>query len=71
MATTQTAESQVKKTVSMTLSPEAIQGLDVLAKVLNLSRSALVDSIGRGEILVQISARALDHRLLGDQKVAS
>ncbi len=41
---------EVKKRVNLSLTPTAIAGLDELAKELDLSRSELVEQIGRGII---------------------
>lgn len=41
---------ELKKKISMTLTPTAIAGLDTLAQKWKLSRSELVEHIGRGLI---------------------
>ena len=41
---------EVKKRVNLSLTPSAIAGLDKLSQELNLSRSELVEQIGRGSI---------------------
>ncbi|MDJ0682837.1 MAG: hypothetical protein QNJ18_23620, partial [Xenococcaceae cyanobacterium MO_167.B52] len=41
---------EVKKRVNLSLTPTAIAGLDRLSQELNLSRSELVEQIGRGSI---------------------
>ena len=41
---------EVKKRVNLSLTPTAIAGLDKLSQELNLSRSELVEQIGRGSI---------------------
>ncbi|MFM2315025.1 MAG: hypothetical protein RLZZ04_4301 [Cyanobacteriota bacterium] len=41
---------EVKKRVNLSLTPTAIAGLDKLAEEFNLSRSELVEQIGRGNI---------------------
>lgn len=41
---------EVKKRVNLSLTPTAIAGLDKLAQEFNLSRSELVEQIGRGSI---------------------
>jgi len=41
---------EVKKAVKMTLTPTAIEGLDQWAKKYGVSRSELVERIGRGVI---------------------
>lgn len=42
--------NEVKKRVNLSLTPTAIAGLDQLSQELNLSRSELVEKIGRGAI---------------------
>ena len=42
--------NEVKKRVNLSLTPTAIAGLDKLSQELNLSRSELVEQIGRGSI---------------------
>ncbi|MDJ0569937.1 MAG: hypothetical protein QNJ53_12950 [Pleurocapsa sp. MO_192.B19] len=42
--------NEVKKRVNLSLTPTAIAGLDKLSKSINLSRSELVEQIGRGLI---------------------
>jgi len=44
--------NEVKKRVNLSLTPTAIAGLDRLSEELNLSRSELVEQIGRGLILL-------------------
>jgi hypothetical protein len=44
--------SEVKQAVSVGLTPTAKKGLDALAAKMNLSRSELVEQIGRGRLLV-------------------
>lgn len=45
--------SEVKAKVSFTLTPTAVEGLDSLSSALNLSRSELVERIGRAIIPIQ------------------
>lgn len=45
--------SEVKAKVSLSLTPTAVQGLDNLSSALNLSRSELVEQIGRKLITIQ------------------
>jgi hypothetical protein len=45
--------SEVKAKVSFTLTPTAVQGLDHLSSSLNLSRSELIERIGRAIIPIQ------------------
>lgn len=44
---------QVKKKVTISLTPKAVNGLDNLAMSLNISRSELIEQIGRGLILIK------------------
>ena len=44
---------ELKKPVTMTLTPTSISGLDVIAHGLGLSRFELVERIGRGVIPIQ------------------
>jgi hypothetical protein len=46
---------ETKQRVNMTLTPTSIDGLDLLARALNLSRSEFVERIGRGIIPLGIS----------------
>lgn len=41
---------ETRKSVGIALTPTAIKGLDVQAQLLGVSRSELVERIGRGEI---------------------
>jgi metal-responsive CopG/Arc/MetJ family transcriptional regulator len=43
---------ELKKRVNISLTPTAIKGLDKLAKQKDLSRSELVERIGRGLLVV-------------------
>ena len=43
---------EVKKKVTMTLTPKAVTGLDALASEFKLSRSEFVERVGRGIIQV-------------------
>lgn len=45
---------ELKKPVTMTLTPTSISGLDALAYSLGLSRSELVERIGRGVIPIHL-----------------
>ena len=44
---------ELKTKVSMTLTPTAVEGLDILASKRQLSRSEFVERIGRGIIRVE------------------
>lgn len=46
---------ELKKPVTMTLTPTSVDGLDVIAHGLGLSRSELVERIGRGVIPIHLS----------------
>jgi len=45
----------LKTTISVSLTPEAVDGLDRIAKSLNVSRSKAVEMIGRGEVSVDLA----------------
>jgi uncharacterized protein YidB (DUF937 family) len=47
---------QLKKRVTMSLTPKGVDGLDALASDLGLSRSELVERIGRRVIPLQVDA---------------
>ena len=46
--------SETKKVVSVAITPTGLNGLDALALQLDISRSELVERIGRGIIKVQL-----------------
>lgn len=45
---------ELKKRVMLSLTPTSVDGLDALAHGLGISRSELVERIGRGVIRVQV-----------------
>lgn len=45
---------EVKKKISVSVTPSAIKGLDTLAKKYQLSRSELIEQIGRGSIWLTV-----------------
>ena len=47
---------ELKKRVNITLTPTSINGLDALATSLGISRSELVERIGRGVIPIHIES---------------
>jgi hypothetical protein len=51
---------ELKKRVNIMLTPTSINGLDTLATTLGISRSELVERIGRGVIRVQVDTLDLN-----------
>lgn len=45
---------QVKKVVTISITPRAVEGLDTLSRERHISRSELIEQIGRG--LIQLAA---------------
>ena len=65
-----TAIKENRQRTTMTLTPSAVAGLDKLAGFFNLSRSAFVEKIGKGEIPLLIASPTLLTPELTD-KIAS
>lgn len=55
---------EYKNRVNLSLTPTAIDGLDSLAHDLGLSRSEVVERVGRGDLPVSLQKE--DRRLLGE-----
>lgn len=53
---------EVKKRVNLALTPSGINGLDAIASNLNISRSELVEQIGRKRILLEVNALTQEDR---------
>ncbi|MEA5579544.1 hypothetical protein [Anabaena sp. UHCC 0451] len=53
---------ELKKVISLGLTPTGLQGLDTQAQKMGVSRSQLIEMIGRGEIPIN----GVDKQLLGE-----
>lgn len=53
---------EVKKRVNLALTPTGINGLDAIASNLDISRSELVEQIGRKRILLDVDALTEEDR---------
>jgi hypothetical protein len=53
---------EVKKRVNLALTPTGINGLDAIASSLDISRSELVEQIGRKRILLDVDALTEEDR---------
>jgi hypothetical protein len=53
---------EVKKRVNLALTPTGINGLDAIASSLDISRSELVEQIGRKRILLDVNALTEEDR---------
>ncbi|NJN13665.1 MAG: ribbon-helix-helix protein, CopG family [Richelia sp. RM1_1_1] len=56
---------EIKKQVSVGLTPSSVEGLDKQAQRLGISRSQLIEMIGRGEI----SLSHVDKQILGESLI--
>ena len=56
-------QDEVKKRVNMTLTPTATEGLDALAQQKGVSRSELVEQIGRGNFVIVDNEESLETQM--------
>lgn len=57
---------ETKTRVNMSLTPTCVDGLDMLAKAFNLSRSEFIERIGRGLIAVSVTPQVLSRSVTKD-----